>query len=95
MNEDVIAASRLFVALVDPAWLADPHCQAELQTAARLGRPVRLLVLPGTRLPEDAVQGIADLEVTQSQGLAEDSAQVLRWLDVLNEKVALPRKDVP
>jgi hypothetical protein len=83
MNESVIAASRLFVAFVGPAWLADPRCQAQLQAAARLGKPVRLLLLPGTRLPAQVVHGIADLEVAYSQGVETDRAQMERWLGAM------------
>jgi hypothetical protein len=92
MHDAAIAASRFFVALVSPAWLADPHCQARLQAAARLGKPIRLLVLPGVRLPEDVFCDIADLEVAQSQGPEADSAQILRWLVALGEKAAFSRK---
>lgn len=83
MNDTVIAASRLFVAFIDHAWLANPRCQAELQAAVRLGKPVRLLVRSGTPLPAEMLQGIPDLEMAYSQGSAKDGAQVERWLGAL------------
>jgi hypothetical protein len=47
-------ASASFVALVTPAWHADPWAQRQYAYAKTLGKPILLLVQQGTALPPDA-----------------------------------------
>jgi len=48
---DGIASSDAFVALVTEAWLNAPHCQAQLERAVALHKPILLLVEDGVTLP--------------------------------------------
>lgn len=76
-----IRHSRLFVCLVDAAWVVDAHCQVQAAYAQQCGTPVRVLLAPGVRLPETAFQGITDLQVVRSQGTEADKAQIEAWLE--------------
>jgi hypothetical protein len=76
-----IDQSRLFVILVSPTWFGNPHSQAALAYATARGKPVRVLLPPGLRLPEDLFLGTADCQIARSTGAEGDRQQVLTWLE--------------
>lgn len=82
-TRDTIAHSRLYVCLVTPAWLRDPQCSAELAYAVHLGKPIRLLVEPGVRLPETFLTSVTDLQVARLEGAETAAAQIQAWLEAL------------
>lgn len=72
--------SHLFLVLLTPDWFRDVECQRLYQEARTLGLPVRVLVAPGVRVPEDAFQGLRDLQLAVSQSAEQDVAQVRTWI---------------
>jgi hypothetical protein len=73
--------SALFVALVSPAWFTDARCQAQAAYAKALGKPFRILLRAPMRLPEDAFQGITDLQIATIHTIDQAAAVVKRWVE--------------
>ena len=71
-----IKRARLFLVVVSEHWFRDAHAQAQAAYAQQCGKPFRVLVVPGTRLPETAFQGVRDLRIVQSQGTEADVVQI-------------------
>jgi hypothetical protein len=71
--------ARLFVFVLTPDWGEDPHVHAMVAYACQLGKPFRVLVRPGVRMPEDLFVDIADLQIAASRGVEQDTAQVQAW----------------
>jgi hypothetical protein len=82
-TRDAIAQSRLFVCFITPAYLRDPRASAELVYAVQLGKPIRLLVSPGLRLPEAFLAGVPDLQAAVVATPDEAQAQIRAWLEAL------------
>src|SRR5262245_59877792 len=82
-DKAAVRTSDLFVVLLTRHWLRDAHAQAQAQYAAQLGKPFRVLVWPGVRLPENAFQGVEDLELVhlETTGAEALRAPVKAWLE--------------
>jgi hypothetical protein len=80
-----IARSRM-LAMV---WSAEAqHAQMQRQKLAyamALRKPIRLLVLDGTRLPEDLCTGYADVQVARVSSARAAGQQIQDWLEGLPE----------
>jgi hypothetical protein len=85
-----IARSRLHVCFVSPAWLTDAHAQAMAAYAQRLGLPMRVLLWPRVRLPEEAFAGVTDLDIAPHTTVEGDCAQIERWLDAVRQREDAP-----
>lgn len=81
-----IRRSRLFVMVWSdaPQYLGIQH--DKLAYAMSLGKPVRLLVLEGNRVPEDLCAGYADVQVAHFAQTEQEAAQrqLLAWLEELD-----------
>ncbi len=71
-------------------WSAEPrHAEIQRQKLAyaqALGKPIRVLILAGERLPEDFCPGYADVQVARMESPAQTASQVKDWLDALPEE---------
>lgn len=76
-----IRHSQLFVCVVGADSMVDAQTEARAAYAQQCGRPVRVLLAQGARLPETAFQGIADVQVARTQGGEGDLAQIRAWLE--------------
>jgi hypothetical protein len=69
-------------------WSSDPAHAAtqreQLAYAMQLGKPIRLVVLPGNRLPEDLCAGYGDFQVAQFTTPEDAAAQLTSWLEELS-----------
>jgi hypothetical protein len=74
-----IRTSRVFVCFADPTFWTDPRAQAQVAYARQLGKPFRVLLLSGTRVPEDAFAGVEDIQMVRSRGVKADAAQLQVW----------------
>jgi hypothetical protein len=85
-----IARSRM-LAMV---WSAEAqHAQMQRQKLAyamALRKPIRLLVLDGTRLPEDLCTGYADVQVARVSSARAAGQQIREWLEGLPEPPRQP-----
>jgi hypothetical protein len=76
--------SRLCVLL----WSADPRHAAlqrqKLAYAQQLGKPIRILLREGDRLPEDLCAGYADVETARVGSPATAGPLIQAWLDALD-----------
>jgi hypothetical protein len=57
--------------------------RAKLAAAMQLGKPIRIIVLPGHDLPEDLCAGYGDCLVAHVTTPAQAEAQLQAWLDAL------------
>jgi hypothetical protein len=73
--------TALFVCFVSPAWVTDPRCQAMATYARALGKPFRVFVQPGVRLPEQAFLGVTDLEITPWTSRDAAVSQMQQWIE--------------
>jgi len=80
-----IDKSALFIVFVTPEWLRDDNFQAQAQAryAQRQGKPFRVLVYPGARLPEDSFTGVVDLQVAHLPSREPDATvrQIRTWVE--------------
>ncbi len=71
-------------------WSPAPQHQAlqrkKLAYAQALGKPIRLLRVGATRIPEDVCAGYADVQVARVASQAEMAAQIETWLAALDEE---------
>jgi hypothetical protein len=81
-----IAHSRMLCLI----WSADArHARtqrAKLAYAQQLGKPIRLVCLGTTRLPEDLCAGYGDVQVARLGRAAEVGRQIGAWLEELNKR---------
>ena len=72
------------------AWSADPQDattqREKLAYAQSLGRPIRLLCLDDTRLPEDLCVGYEDLQAARVASQEEGGRQIKAWLAELDAR---------
>jgi len=80
-----IEQSRLFVALITSHYLRDATCLAQAAYAKQLGKPFRLLVLPGTQVPEDFLDGVRDLQMAVWVSAAQSAEHIAAWLNEMKE----------
>jgi hypothetical protein len=78
-----ISQVRLFCMLWGHASAHDPMQHTHLAYAMHLGKPIRILILPGARLPEDLCAGYADLQVAHIKEPEEGAEHIQAWLDAL------------
>jgi hypothetical protein len=75
--------SRMFAMV----WSSAPHHaatqRAKLAYAMQIGKPIRLLILPGNHVPEDLCAGYNDFQVAQLTTPQEGAAQLASWLEEL------------
>jgi len=81
-----IRDSACFLCLASQHFWTDPLAQAQVAYAHQLGKPFRVLLLRGTRVPEDAFQGVTDLQIVPSRGAEADVRQVKMWMAELAER---------
>lgn len=79
------AHSRLIVLGWNPAPHYDAAQRARLAYAMALGKPIRLFVRAGDRLPPDLCAGYADLQVAPWTGADAMQRQILAWLAALED----------
>jgi hypothetical protein len=72
-----LAQSQVFMALASPAWLRQPRLWEHIDYARQLGKPFRIVLLPGTVLPEGLFAGVRDLEI-QPCATPEEAYQYVR-----------------
>jgi hypothetical protein len=72
--------NRICVCAVTAAWFTDEHAQETYAYARDQGLPIRVIVAPGVRLPEEAFLGVTDLEIVQSRGPAANAEQIRAWV---------------
>jgi hypothetical protein len=81
-----IRRSRLFCLL----WSDAPQYQAmqreRLAYAQRLGKPIRLLCVDATRLPEDLCAGYADVQTARVTTEEDTTRQIQAWLRELETR---------
>lgn len=80
-----IRHSRMFCLIWSPAPQYAPTQRAKLAYAQALGKPIRLLCLGATRLPEDVCAGYVDCQVARVGSQEEAAQQVQAWLAALEE----------
>jgi hypothetical protein len=68
-------------------WSSDPARAApqreKLAYAMQLGKPIRVVALPGERLPEDLCVGYNDFHVAHCTTPEDTGAQIMTWLEEL------------
>jgi len=81
-----IRRSRIFCML----WSDAPQYQAmqreRLAYAQRLGKPIRLLCVDATRLPEDLCKGYADVQTARMTTEEDATRQIQAWLRELEAR---------
>jgi hypothetical protein len=82
-SRQTIRHSSIFVCVWSAHSPGDSQQSAAIAYATAIGKPVRVLVAEGARLPEDAFLGIADLEIVHATTPADGVAQVLAWLEAV------------
>ena len=58
-NAEKIGNCEVFVSIVTPNYIEDPHCAMQLGLAILMDKPIRLIVEEGTKLPEN-LRKVAD-----------------------------------
>jgi hypothetical protein len=81
-----IQNSRMLCLFWSPAPAAAAIQRTQLAFAMALGKPIRLLLRTGTRLPEDLCVGYADLRVARVAHEADVGRQITVWLAELEEQ---------
>lgn len=84
--QEGIARSRMFVMVwSDCTQYADVQ-HGKLAYAMALGKPIRLLVLEGNRVPEDVCAGYADFQRARFPRTAHKAVQrqIMAWLEELD-----------
>jgi hypothetical protein len=71
---------RLFFCLWSAATAKDEAQQYSLQCAIDYGIPIRVMVMPDGRIPEEALRNVPDLQIVRCGSVAEATAHVRRWL---------------
>jgi hypothetical protein len=77
--------SRLIVLLWDAAQPGITFLE-KLAYAQQLGKPIRLLCLDATPVPDDLCAGYADVQTARVAEPDEGGAQILRWVAELDER---------
>jgi hypothetical protein len=85
----VIRRCRLFIVVWSQAAAASPHMTDQLAYAEAIGKPIRLLRVDTTRIPEDAFAATTDVASAWADTPEAAQAQIETWL------AALPREGHP
>jgi hypothetical protein len=75
--QEGIAHSRVFFALVSPAYLRTPRLWDHIAYARELGKPFRVAVIEGAQIPDGFFAGVADLEIRHCATPEEVAAYAL------------------
>lgn len=86
--QEGIRRSRLFVMVWSDAAAYAGIQHRKLDYAMSLGKPIRLLVLEGQRVPEGLCAGYADVAVAHFAEAEHEAAQrqLMTWLEELNAR---------
>ncbi len=82
-EQELFRWSRIIVLLWDAAQPTAVFVE-RLAYAMQLGKPIRLLRLDDTRVPEDLGGGYADLETARVHGEGDGLRQIEVWLEALD-----------
>lgn len=77
--------SGLIVLLWNAAQGGPAFCE-RVAYAQQLGKPIRLLCLDATPVPEDLCAGYADVQTARVAEPDAGGAQILRWVEELEER---------
>jgi hypothetical protein len=66
----------------------DAFYRERLACAMTLGKPIRLLVMPGSRVPADLCAGYADVQRAPVASVYLNSIQVRQWLAEVENRPA-------
>lgn len=82
-DRQTIHQGRLFVCVWSAASPGNTHQSAAVAYANAIGKPVRVLVTKGVRLPENAFLGVTDLEIAHVDTPEAGAAQLMAWMEAL------------
>jgi hypothetical protein len=83
---DDMCHSRLCVLVYNDHPKNDAFFRERVAYAMGWDKPIRLLVMPGSRVPEDLCAGYGDLAIALVTHTEADGDQVRRWLAEVEER---------